>query len=162
MYQLEEQKYIFSLTPISGHPNDRGSFRGERFWPLHLFPNCSLWTPLWLFQLTGNNKGRKKSNWTRRELVNWPRTEFLDVKNNNTSSPPNTHFRSSLTTEGHLGSDSGHFIYSPTTRYGLRYGCSNSREIIREKKEQLDGKELFNWPSTEFLDAGSDLISTTC
>ncbi|GIY87552.1 hypothetical protein CDAR_224471 [Caerostris darwini] len=36
-----------------------------------------------------------------------------------------------LTTDGHFGSDSGHFIYSPTARYGLRYGCSNSREIIK-------------------------------
>ncbi|GIY87551.1 hypothetical protein CDAR_224461 [Caerostris darwini] len=44
------------LTRITGHPNDRGSFR-ERFWPLHLLPDCSLGTPLWLFHLSGNNKG---------------------------------------------------------------------------------------------------------
>ncbi|GIY87553.1 hypothetical protein CDAR_224481 [Caerostris darwini] len=36
-----------------------------------------------------------------------------------------------LTTEGHFGSGSDHFIYSLTARYGLLYGCSNSREIIK-------------------------------
>ncbi|GIY87550.1 hypothetical protein CDAR_224451 [Caerostris darwini] len=59
-------------TRITGHLNDRGSFR-ERFQLLHLLPGCSLWTPLWLFQLQGNNKGlqykvkikgEKSANWT--------------------------------------------------------------------------------------------------
>ncbi|GIY31415.1 hypothetical protein CEXT_189391 [Caerostris extrusa] len=68
-------------------------------------------------------KGEKKSNWTGRELINWPSTEFLDV-----GKEEKYIFPHALTVILMTEANSGHFIYSLTARYGLRYGSSNSRE----------------------------------